>query len=85
VFVALTSEEALRLSKHSDVTLLAFRIARHFTEQLSDLPSSRDRRHICLGDDADAASAVVHDRDTSDLVLLHGPHHLPNRGCQPVR
>ena len=53
---------------------------RHFTNQLSDLPGSGDRRHICLGDDADAAPADVHNGDTSDLVLLHGRHQLPNRG-----
>lgn len=65
------------------VTLVTFRIARHFTNQLSDLPVSGDRHHICLGDDADAAPAGVHDGDTSDLALLQGRQHLPNRGVSP--
>ena len=65
------------------VTLVADSIARHFTNQFSELPGSRDRRHICLGDDADAAPAGVNDGDTSDLVLLHDRHHLRNRGVSP--
>ena len=77
MFATLASEDALRLSKHAAVTLLAFRNARHFTNQFSDLPGSRNRRYICLGDETDAVPAVVNDRERLTWCRSVGP--------QPVR